>query len=95
MTFATGMIPLWLFILSREIYPDSDIIVPYQNIFYSLISLLIPVGIGLLIQHKRQTWAAKLIKMSKVIMIVFLVFVLTGGVYANLYIFKIISVPVS
>ncbi|KAL8559699.1 hypothetical protein ACOMHN_002232 [Nucella lapillus] len=91
---STGMVPLWLLTLGRTLYDDTSINIPYQNIFFSLLGLLVPVCIGLLIQRKRPRLALTLIKVSKVVMIVFLVFVLTVGVYTNLYIFRLITLPV-
>ncbi|KAK7474824.1 hypothetical protein BaRGS_00033896 [Batillaria attramentaria] len=92
--FLGGMIPLWLFTLGRKLYSDSSIQVPYQNIIFSLLGLIIPVCIGLVVQHRRPAWAKVLVKVSKGIMVVFLLFVLTVGVYANVYIFRLMKAQV-
>ena len=89
-----GMVPLWIFTLGRLLYSHTSITVPYQNILYSLVGLIIAVGLGLLIKHKRPRWAAVMVTISKVLMVVFLLFVLTVGVYANLYIFRLMSLQV-
>ncbi|XP_076470667.1 ileal sodium/bile acid cotransporter-like [Babylonia areolata] len=88
------MVPLWLLTLGRTLYSDTSITIPFQNIFYSLLGLLAPVALGLLIQRRRPRWAKVLVTISKVVMVLFLVFVLTVGVYANLYVFSLITVPV-
>ena len=88
------MVPLWIFTLGQLLYSHTSITVPYQNILYSLLGLIIPVGLGLLIKHKRPRWAAVMVTVSKVLMVIFLLFVLTVGVYANLYIFRLMSLQV-
>ena len=90
----SGMVPLWLFTLGPLLYSHTSIRIPYQNILYSLMGLVIPVGIGLLIKHKRPRWAEVMVTVSKVLMVVFLIFVLTVGVYANIYIFRLMTLQV-
>ena len=88
----TGMIPLWLFTLGQHFMPkDSNINIPYQNIFISLVGILIPVGIGIIIQKKKPDWARKIIKLLRPFLIIFLVFMFTFGVWVNMYIFKLFT----
>ncbi len=53
--FLTGMIPLWLFTLGQYILNEqsTDITIPFTNILGSLVGIIIPVGIGILIQKKK------------------------------------------
>ncbi|CAC5393304.1 SLC10A3_5 [Mytilus coruscus] len=87
-----GFIPMWLYSLGiNYIYRADSIKIPYQNIITSLLGLLIPVGIGILIQKKKPNWAKNIVKCVPYITALFLVFVFTVGVYANLYIFKVMT----
>lgn len=88
-----GLIPLWMFTLGRLIFARAHehVKIPYGNIFLSLISILIPVAIGVLIQRKKPNWAKYVIKLIRPIAIIFIIFMFTLGVYANLYIFKLIT----
>lgn len=87
-----GMVPLWLFTLGiHVIYHASSISIPYENIVTSLLGLLIPVLIGLLIQRKKPAWAKVILKCVKPIAVLFLILVFTLGIYANLYIFKLLK----
>ncbi|KAL5021352.1 hypothetical protein ScPMuIL_000507 [Solemya velum] len=90
-----GMVPLWLYTLGvMVIYKDSDIHLPFENFFTSLLGLVIPVGIGILIQKKKKNWAKFCVKAVKPLCVIFLLFVFTVGVYANLYIFKLMTTKV-
>lgn len=86
-----GMIPLWLSTLGRKLYSGTSVRVPVQNIVFSLLGLIVPVCIGIFIQHKRPAVAKQLIKVSKAVMILFLLFVMTVGIYANVYIFRLME----
>ena len=86
------MIPLWLFTLgTRVLYKDAGIRIPYENIFISLLGLLIPIGFGLFLKYKKPAWAKKFVKIIRPVTGIFLIFVFTFGVYVNLYIFQVLS----
>lgn len=85
-----GMMPLWLFALGRFIV-DRRARVPFANIFGTLAGILIPVAIGLLIKHKRPTWAKRISRVLRPFFIVLLLVVFTLGVWTNLYIFSLLS----
>ncbi|ESO95070.1 hypothetical protein LOTGIDRAFT_94557, partial [Lottia gigantea] len=87
-----GLIPLWLFTVGQKvIYKGTTMNIPFSNIFISLTGLLVPVVIGIIIQKKKPSWAKKLVKLVKPIIVIFLLFVFTVGVYANLYIFDLLD----
>ncbi|XP_071092486.1 ileal sodium/bile acid cotransporter-like [Haliotis cracherodii] len=87
-----ALIPLWLFTLGTHVLAKgTNLKIPFTNIFASLVGLVIPIAIGLLIQHKRPEWAKKLVKIIRPITVIFLVFVFTVGVYANWYIFRLLE----
>ncbi|XP_050395539.1 ileal sodium/bile acid cotransporter isoform X1 [Patella vulgata] len=83
-----GLIPMWLFTVGQKvIYKGTTMQIPYVNIITSLLGLIIPVFLGMVIQYKRPNWAKKLVKIIKPLVFIFLLFAMTVGVYANLYIF--------
>lgn len=84
---------MWLYSLGiNYIYKEAKSVkIPYENIITSLLGLLIPVGIGILIQKKKPSWAKKFVKCVPYITALFLLFVFTVGVYANLYIFSLLK----
>ncbi|GFO16271.1 Ileal sodium/bile acid cotransporter [Plakobranchus ocellatus] len=86
-----SFLPLWLFTLGAKITNRDDIEIPYYLIFTALMGIIVPVGLGLLIQHKSPRLADFLIKSIKYVMAVFVIFVLTVGVYANVYVFYLMS----
>ncbi|XP_067652200.1 ileal sodium/bile acid cotransporter-like [Haliotis asinina] len=87
-----GLIPLWLFTLGTHVLAKgTNLKIPFTNIFASLLGLVIPIGIGLIIKHKRPEWAKKLVKIIRPITVIFLVFVFTVGLYANWYIFHLLE----
>lgn len=90
--FIVVMIPLWLFTLGQHIAEnDTHIKIPFQNIIISLISVLVPVAIGLLIQKKWVKGARFIVRCLRPFYIILLLVMFTLGVYSNLYIFRLIT----
>lgn len=86
------MIPLWLFTLGQHIADSSaHIKIPFENIIISLISVLVPVAIGILIQKKWVRGAKFIVRCLRPFYIVLILFMFTFGVYSNLYIFRLIT----
>lgn len=86
------MIPLWLFTLGiNVIYKVPGVTIPFVNIVTSIIGLVIPVGIGIIIQKKKPNWARIILKALRPITVLFIILVFTLGVYANLYVFQLIT----
>lgn len=87
-----ALIPAWIYGVGiNVIYKDIEISIPFTNIFTSLIGLIIPVGIGILIQMKKPTWAKFIEKCVRPITVIFVILVFTIGVYANLYVFQLLK----
>ncbi|KAI0215482.1 P3 protein [Lamellibrachia satsuma] len=91
-----GMIPLWLYTLGRHLLDsdnedESSISIPFTNIIITLFSLLIPVVVGLLIQRHRPRVASIIVTWLKPVFVFFIVFMVTFGVYTNLYIFSLLT----
>ena len=94
-----GMIPLWLYTLGSRLLDTTDddgaaISIPFTNIIITLFSLLIPVVVGLLIQRRRPRAAAVIVTWLKPVFVFFIVFMVTFGVYTNLYIFSLLTARV-
>ncbi|KAK2147845.1 hypothetical protein LSH36_532g06048 [Paralvinella palmiformis] len=86
------MIPAWLYTLGRLITGrDAALKIPITNILISLVSLLIPVAIGIIIRKKKPNIARSMDRMLKPFFIVLIVFMFTFGVWVNLYIFHLIT----
>nr|XP_002738689.1 PREDICTED: ileal sodium/bile acid cotransporter-like [Saccoglossus kowalevskii] len=62
---AIGMMPLWLWVYSRS-WSSNSTVIPYTDIVISLVVILIPAGVGMLINWKWPKIANKItsIKMS-------------------------------
>lgn len=87
-----ALIPMWLFTLGiHVIYRTENVTIPFLNIVTSLVGLIIPVGIGIVLQKKLPKVAECLLKLLRVLAVVFCVLVFTIGIYANLYIFRLMT----
>ncbi|KAL8559695.1 hypothetical protein ACOMHN_002228 [Nucella lapillus] len=84
-----GLLPMWMSTLGRYVANMDDISIPYANIVYSLLGLVAAVGAGLILKVKKPAWARVAIKVMKGTTVVFLIFMLTVGIYANLYVFSL------
>lgn len=76
------MMPFWMFTLGQELtQEESNLQVPYGNLVVSLISLTVPVGIGVALRMWRPAWAergAKIIKPFTMVLIFFFMTVSMG-----------------
>ena len=86
------MIPFWIYTLGRLFLLEHGIRIPYQNIVISLVAVLLPIGLGLLIQLKKPKAAQFIVKkVLRVWFIVIILFMFTFGIWTNLYVFKLIT----
>lgn len=69
------MMPLWMFTLGQKLTEgESRLHVPYGNLVVSLISLTVPVGLGVALRAWRPVWAergARIIKPFTLMVIFF------------------------
>uniref|UniRef100_T1JMS2 Uncharacterized protein n=1 Tax=Strigamia maritima TaxID=126957 RepID=T1JMS2_STRMM len=86
---ALGMMPLWLFTLGRSFF--DDIHIPYFNLFTTLLSLILPVGVGILIRYFKPKWAKLAEKIVRPTTIIILIFFLTIGIYSNLFLLRLFN----
>lgn len=85
------MMPLWIFTLGATIFNESDIVIPYYKIVIYAFFLVVPLSIGLAIAR----WAPKLsnflVRILKPMALFLILFIVIFGVWANLYIFKLMT----
>uniref|UniRef100_A0A914VCB4 Solute carrier family 10 member 6 n=1 Tax=Plectus sambesii TaxID=2011161 RepID=A0A914VCB4_9BILA len=87
---ALGMMPLWLSTLGTVFSPNR-IPIPFFEIVRGLIALLIPSVAGMLFIRFRPGWEKKIHKIIKVTSFVFLVVFSVFGLFANFFIFQLIT----
>ncbi|XP_066942403.1 ileal sodium/bile acid cotransporter-like [Macrobrachium rosenbergii] len=82
-------LPLWVYGLARTIIKDGYYSkLPYKNIAMLVVGLVLPLSIGLLIKRYSPRVAVVLKRCLKPLSVIFIVFIMTFGVYANFYIFS-------
>ncbi|XP_046543689.1 ileal sodium/bile acid cotransporter-like [Haliotis rubra] len=87
---ALGMVPLWMFTLGQQFHDDKmQINIPYANIIQTLASVILPIFVGIIIKYKFQKVAAVIVKVLKPVTLITIVILLTFGIYANLFIFRL------
>ncbi len=85
------MMPAWIFTLGRVIFDDGEIVIPYAKISMYATCLVVPLCIGLLIARYLPRVSAFLVRILKPMALFFIMFILVFGVWANLYMFKLMS----
>ena len=89
-SFATTTFWVWLFgrfVLQAE----RQLSLPYLQLFISLISLVVPIFIGMFITYKRPNWSLKLVKLSRPFFMLMMLVVSTLGIYINRFFFTVVS----
>ena len=89
-SFATTTFWVWLFgkfVLESE----RQLSLPYLQLFISLLSLVVPIFVGMFITYKRPNWSLKLIKLSRPFFIVMMLLTSTLGIYINRFFFTVVS----
>merc|ERR1719322_150123 len=96
-TFAAFvMMPAWIFSLGQVIFHDEDraIVIPYYKICIYAFCLVIPLSIGLLIARFAPRLSKFLVRILKPMALFLILFIMIFGVWANLYIFRLMTWPV-
>nr|AKN21468.1 slc10a-1 [Schmidtea mediterranea] len=88
--FSLFMIPFWVFCLGRFYFDFKIAQIPIRNIFLGVLQVVVPVVLGLIFRYKWKRWGLKLLKVFKILSIIFIWFLLTFGLYVNLYVFEVI-----
>ncbi|CAH1773363.1 unnamed protein product [Owenia fusiformis] len=85
-----GMMPLWLFALAR-FYVSNNVVIPFENIVISLVSIIIPVTIGMVVRKYKENIALKISKIIKPFAVLFIIFIAGFGSYVNSYMFTLMA----
>lgn len=88
---AFGMMPLWIFTLGRNIFNQGNLGVPYRNIATFAVGLVVPLGIGLLIQRYSPRTARILVRILKPMSACLIIFIVVFAIITNLYLFELFS----
>jgi len=99
MTFLSTLLslatmPLWMFALGRQFlvaHPGQRISIPYNNIMYSLLMLVLPLCAGIMVRRFMPKAADIAKKVLRPFLGIIIVFICTFGVYVNLYMFKLMN----
>lgn len=78
---ALGMMPLCLFIYTKTWVDSGTIVIPYDNIGTSLVALVIPVSLGMFVNHKWPAIAKVILKVGSIAgAILIVVLAVVGGI---------------
>ncbi|KAM3862176.1 ileal sodium/bile acid cotransporter [Diretmus argenteus] len=77
---ALGMMPLCLFIYT-SMWTTDTFPIPYDSIGITLVSILIPVGLGMYLKYKRPLLAKKILKVGSIVGFILIILIaVVGGV---------------
>lgn len=83
-----GTMPLWLFLLGRQIFYRANLSVPYARVAIVAFSLLGPLCLGILIQKFFPRLAKFLVSILKMLSLIFMILIVIFGLITNLYMFQ-------
>lgn len=83
--------PLWIFTLGRAIFDRGHLIVPYARIASFAVGLIIPLGIGLLLQRYCPRVAKILVRILKSFSSLLILFIVVFAIITNLYLFQLFT----
>lgn len=83
--------PLWLFTLGRAIFDSGDLGVPYSRIAGFAVSLVVPLGLGLLAQRYLPRFAKLMVRILKTFSTLLLLFIIVFAIATNVYLFELFS----
>lgn len=90
-----AMMPLWIFTLGKTIFDRGNIAVPYKQISTYAIALVVPLGIGLLIQRYCPRLTRLLVRILKSFSSLLILFIVIFAILTNLYLFQLFTWEVS
>lgn len=89
--FAFATMPFWLFTLGRVVFQESQINIPYTNIVVYVVALVLPVGIGILMQLYLPRVAKVCRRILGPFSVAMILFIVVFGIYTNLFMFKLLT----
>lgn len=88
--------PLWLFTLGRVIFDSDDRLqVPYRKIATFAVGLVVPLGIGYLIQKYNTNLCKIMVRILKPMASILMIFIIVFAIVTNTYLFQLFSWQVS
>ncbi|KAJ8947736.1 hypothetical protein NQ318_017998 [Aromia moschata] len=88
---AFGLMPLWIFTLGRVIFKDAKLAVPYTQISSYVVSLIVPLAIGYLVQRYCKRLSEFMTRIMKGFASLLILFIVIFAIITNLYLFKLFS----
>ncbi|CAL8083960.1 unnamed protein product [Calicophoron daubneyi] len=88
---ALFMMPALLFIFGRFFIDVNNVQIPYGNIVLQLLQITTPALLGLLLRWRKPEIAKKFTKITRPLFVVFIIFFMSLGVYANLSLFRMLG----
>jgi predicted Na+-dependent transporter len=82
------MIPLWIFTLGKVIFQEDNLGVPYTQIAAFVIALVIPLGIGFLIQWYLPRVSKIMVRVLKPFAALLILFIIIFAIITNFYLFE-------
>ena len=83
--------PLWIFTLGKRIFDEGNLVVPYSRIAALAGGLVIPLGLGFIVQKKFPKISRLLIRIMKPFSVILILFIVIFAIVTNLYLFKLFS----
>lgn len=88
---AFGMMPLWIFTLGKTIFDKANLRVPYDRITGLAFGLIIPLGIGILIQKYFPKLTRILVRVLKPLSAMLIIFIIVFAIVTNIYLFQLFT----
>ncbi|XP_063868660.1 ileal sodium/bile acid cotransporter-like [Scylla paramamosain] len=88
---AMGMMPFWMFTLGQKLTQGASMQVPYGNLVISLISLTVPIGMGVGLRAWRPKWADKGAKIIKPFTLVVILLFMSFWFYSSYKVFAMMN----
>ncbi|XP_023339620.1 ileal sodium/bile acid cotransporter isoform X2 [Eurytemora carolleeae] len=85
-----GMTTFWIYILGSTIISEAFDL-PYLQLFVSLISLVLPIFVGLLITKKKPKWGARIRQYSRPVFLFIVLLSVGVGIYVQRFFFVMVS----
>nr|CAD7264399.1 unnamed protein product [Timema shepardi] len=91
-TFAAfGMMPMWIFTLGRVIFEEGALGVPYTRIASFALGLVVPLGLGFLIQRYLPRVSKFMVRILKPFSLLLILFIVVFAIITNLYLFQLFT----
>jgi len=82
----------WIWALGQSILDDdTNIELPYLRIFLAIVSLVLPICLGMLLKYKKPDIALKLRKISRPFFLLFVIVHASIGIYINRAFFSLVA----